>query len=99
MKLRKKKPIKKKGINSVLIVAKQNKIKGLVIDSHLAHYLPRKYVDLVIVTKNTLKKLKQRLAKRKYPKLKIKENMEAEIFDTSLTESQELKHKIKVVWN
>lgn len=78
---------------NVIKTAKKQKIRGLVIDSHLAHYLPRKYVDLVIVTKTDIKKLKKRLQKRGYSKLKIKENLEAEIFETCYLEAMELKHK------
>ncbi|MEK6934559.1 MAG: AAA family ATPase, partial [Nanoarchaeota archaeon] len=55
------------------------KEKNLVLDSHLSHYLDKKYVDLCIVTKCDLKILKKRLEKRKYSKEKIKENLEAEI--------------------
>ncbi len=84
-------------INIIKIIKTNKKIKGIVIDSHLAHYLPRKYVDLVIVIKTDLKKLKQRLQKRKYSKLKIKENLEAEIFDVCYEEAKELKHKIKTI--
>ena len=83
---------------NVINAAKQHNVKGLVIDSHLGHYLPRKYADLVVVTKTDLKKLQQRLKKRRYPALKIRENLEAEIFDTCYEEAKELKHRIKVVW-
>ncbi len=83
---------------NIINIMKNNKIKGIVIDSHLAHYIPKRYVDLVIVTKTYLKKLKRRLLKRNYSKLKIKENLEAEIFDVCYEEAKELKHKIKIVW-
>tara|TARA_Y100000034_G_scaffold136940_1_gene217409 strand:- start:5440 stop:5904 length:465 start_codon:yes stop_codon:yes gene_type:complete len=76
---------------------KNNKIKGIIIDSHMSHFLPKKYVDLCIVTKCELKKLKKRLQKRKYNKAKIRENLDCEIFDVCLTEAKERKHKIKVV--
>jgi adenylate kinase len=72
-------------------------VKGLVIDSHLSHYLPRKYVDLCIVTKCNLKELKARLEKRGYSKQKIQENLQAEIFEICLTEAQERGHKIKII--
>lgn len=73
------------------------KEKNLVLDSHLSHYLDKKYVDLCIVTKCDLKILKKRLEKRKYSKEKIKENLEAEILDTCLVEALERKHKVKIV--
>ena len=87
-------------LNKVLIkIIKdyQNKKQSIIIDSHLSHYLPKKYVDLCIVTKCSLKKLQQRLNKRKYPQQKIRENMDAEILDVCLLEAILNKHKVKVV--
>lgn len=89
-----------KKLNKVLIkIINQAKKKGfsLVIDSHLSHYLPKKGVDICIVTKTPLKKLKQRLKKRGYHKAKIEENLECEIFDVCLEEAKEAGHKIRVV--
>lgn len=85
-----------KKLNSFLIKLIK-KEKNLVIDSHLAHYLPKKYVDLCIITKCDLKILKKRLEKRKYSKEKIRENLDSEIFDVCLREAEEIGHKIKVV--
>lgn len=84
-------------LNKVLIdlISKSN--KKLVIDSHLSHYLPKKYVELCIVTKCNLKILKKRLEKRGYNKAKVRENMDAEIFDICLNEAREKGHKVKVV--
>ncbi len=73
------------------------KEKNLVIDSHLSHYLPKEYVDLCIVTKCDLKKLRKRLEKRGYKKEKVKENMQAEILDVCLVEAKEKGHKIKLI--
>ncbi|MBS3144666.1 adenylate kinase family protein [Candidatus Woesearchaeota archaeon] len=87
-------------LNKVLIkIIKdyQNKKQSIIIDSHLSHYLPKKYVDLCIVTKCSLKKLQQRLNKRKYHQQKIRENMDAEILDVCLLEAILNKHKVKVV--
>ncbi len=85
-----------KKLNKILIkIIKEN--KNLIIDSHLSHYLPNKYVDLCIVTKCNLKTLKKRLIKRKYSKIKIDENMECEIMDVCLMEAKELKHNILIV--
>ena len=89
-----------KKLNKVLInVIKEARKKGfsLVIDSHLSHYLPKKYVDRCMVTKTPLKKLKQRLQKRGYHKAKIQENLECEIFDICLEEAKEMGHKMKVI--
>lgn len=66
---------------------------GIVIDSHLSHYLPKRYVDLCIVTRCNLKELKRRLKKRKYNQNKVRENMDAEIFDVCLAEAREKGHK------
>ena len=77
---------------------KNKKIKnGIVIDSHLSHYLPKKYADLCIVTKCDLKVLQKRLKRRKYSKEKIRENLDAEIFDVCLNEAMERKHKMLVL--
>ena len=73
------------------------KEKNLVLDSHLSHYLPRKYVDECIVTKCDLKELKKRLEKRKYSEEKIKANLDCEIFDVCLIEALENKHNVKVI--
>ena len=71
--------------------------KGVIIDSHLSHYLPKKYVDLCIVTKCNLRVLEKRLRKKKYFKAKIRENMDVEIFDICLNEAKDNKHKIFIV--
>ena len=68
--------------------------ESLIIDSHLSHYIPKKYVDLCIVTKCSLKNLKKRLKKKKYHQAKIKENLQVEIFDSILVEALERKHKV-----
>jgi len=70
---------------------------GIIIDSHLSHYIPRKYVDLCLVTKCNLKEMGNRLKKRGYDKDKIKENIECEIFDICLNEAKEAKHKVYVI--
>jgi len=75
-----------------------NNIKNrIIIDSHLSHYLPSKYVDLCIVTKCNLKVLEKRLKKKKYSKDKVRENLDAEIFDICLNEAKENKHKIIII--
>jgi len=96
-KKRKSKIIDIKKLNKELIkIIKKD--KNLVIDSHLSHYLPAKSVDICIVTKCGLKTLEKRLKKRRYSKEKIRENLDAEIFDTCRVEAEELEHKVKVVW-
>jgi adenylate kinase len=76
--------------------AKANK-ESLIIDSHLSHYLPKENVDICIVTKTTLRKLQNRLKKRKYSKAKIQENMECEIFDICLMEAKEAGYRVEIV--
>ena len=76
------------------IIERINK-RNLIIASHLIHNLPKKYVDLCIITKCDLKELKKRLHKRKYSPSKVKENLECEIFDVCLGEAK--KHKVLVV--
>ena len=68
--------------------------KGLLVDSHMAHFLPKKAVSACIVLSCSLPELSQRLAKRGYSKAKIRENLDAEIFDTILVEAFENGHKI-----
>lgn len=85
-----------KKLNKVLIKLMKDS-KDLVIDSHLSHFLPKKYVDLCVVAKCDLKLLKKRLEKRGYSKEKIRENMDAEIFDVCLVEASEGGHRIKVI--
>ena len=73
------------------------KDKKIVLDSHLAHYLPKKYVDECIITKCNLKELKKRLEKRNYSREKIRVNLDCEIFDVCLIEALDKGHKVKVV--
>lgn len=80
-----------------LLIEKIKEYPNLVIDSHLSHYLPKKYADLCIITKCDLKILEKRLKKRKYNNNKIRENLDCEIFDICLNESKEIGHKILIV--
>ncbi len=69
--------------------------EGLVIDSHVTHFLPAKLVDLcVVLSCSNLKLLRRRLQKRGYTRLKIQENMDAEIMQVCLQEARERKQKI-----
>ena len=76
---------------------KSKKLNGIIIDSHLSHYLPKKYVKLCIITKCGINELNKRLKKKRYGKNKIQENLQAEIFDICLNEAKERKHKIMAV--
>ncbi|MBU0628765.1 MAG: AAA family ATPase [Nanoarchaeota archaeon] len=91
-------PSRKHSLNKKILKIKNNKtIKGIIIDSHLSHYLPARYVDLCVVTKCELKTLEKRLKKRKYSKDKIRENLDCEIFDICLNEAKEKGHSILVI--
>jgi len=81
-------------LNKALLKIIETSKKDLVIDSHLAHFLPKERVDLVIITKCGLKELKRRLEGRDYPEAKIRENLDSEIFDICLVEAKEKGHKI-----
>ncbi|MBR9676833.1 AAA family ATPase [Candidatus Woesearchaeota archaeon] len=70
--------------------------KSVVIDSHLAHELPAKIIDFCIVCKTNLKTLKERLKTRGYSKEKIRENLDAEIFDTVFVEAKNNNHNLIV---
>ena len=76
---------------------KKKKIKGVVIDSHLSHYLPRKNVDVCIVVKCDIKELNKRLLKRKYSRQKIDENLQAQIFDVCGEEARSAKYKVLII--
>jgi len=100
-KRRKTKIIDTKKLNVALIKEindynKKTKL-GIIIDSHLSHYLPRRHVDLCIVAKCDLKELENRLRTKKYSKEKIRENLDAEIFDVCLNEAKENRHKVVVI--
>lgn len=73
------------------------KYANLVIDSHMSQCIPAKYVNLCVVTKCDLKILKKRLENKGYDKDKVRENLDAEIFDVCLTEADEAGHKLLVV--
>lgn len=98
-KKRKTKIVDTQKLNNLLIkhinqLKADKKIKGLIIDSHLSHYLPKKCADLVVVAKCGVKELGKRLRRRKYSQDKIKENLQAEIFDVCYNEAFGKKHNI-----
>ncbi|MBI2663987.1 adenylate kinase family protein [Candidatus Woesearchaeota archaeon] len=69
-------------------------IKGLIVDSHLAHFLPKRAVSCCIVLSCAISALAKRLSKKGFNQPKIRENLDAEIFDTILVEATESGHKI-----
>ncbi len=91
------KKLNKEIIKEIKKVQNQHSPKGMIIESHLSHYLPKKYVGLCIITKTGLKTLKKRLQNRGYSKEKIRENMDSEIFDVCLNEAKERGHNILII--
>lgn len=73
------------------------KEKNTVIDSHMSHFIEKKYVDLCIVTKCKIPELRKRMAKRKYSPLKIKENIDSELFDVCCNEAYENRHDLLII--
>ncbi len=71
-------------------------IKGFVIDSLISHFLPCNYANLCLVCTCKLKVLKKRLQKRGYPSAKVRENLDAEIFEVCLIEAREKGHRILI---
>lgn len=78
----------------VRLKALQKGEKGIIFDSHMSHFLPSKYANLCIVARCSPKALQNRLAKRGYPPAKVRENLEAEIFEVCLSEAREFGHRI-----
>ena len=85
-------------IKEIKLFGMNKKVKGIIIDTHLSHYLPKKYVDFCIITKCDIKELNKRLKNKGFNKNKIQENLQAEIFDICLNESRQRKHNIIVVY-
>ncbi|MBI5393159.1 AAA family ATPase [Candidatus Woesearchaeota archaeon] len=87
-----------KKLNKVLIgyITQEKKAKThyLIIESHLSHYLPSKYVSLCIITACDLKILQSRLKKRNYNQAKVRENLDAEIFEIIHHEAKQSHRKI-----
>jgi len=82
-------------IDEKKLVKELNKLKGnYVIDGHLSHYLK---ADYCVVCKCDLKVLKKRLGKRKYSKQKIKDNLDAEIFDVCFVDAKKIQKNVLVL--
>ena len=86
-----------KALKKLITKSRKLQKKGIIIDSHLSHYLPANLVDLCIITKCDLKELKNRLETRNYSKNKVKENIECEIFDICLIEAREIHPKLTII--
>lgn len=71
--------------------------KDWVIDSHLSHYVSPKILDFCIITKCNLKVLQERLEARGYPAEKVRENLDAEIFEICYMDALEAGHKLRLI--
>ncbi len=76
---------------------KRKKTKFLIIESHMSHFLPANLVNYCFITKCELKELSNRLKKKGYSKLKISENLEAEIFNVCYEEALQRGHNVIMV--
>lgn len=61
----------------------------VVVEGLLAHLLPRKVIDHVVVLRTHPKVLELRLRERNYPEAKVRENVDAEALDVILWEAVE----------
>lgn len=86
----------KKNMNIIELKEKLKNKKGIIIDSHLSHFLDS---DLCIVVKADIKTISKRLKKRKYSKKKIKDNIESEIFDICLEDAKKLSRNVVIINN
>jgi adenylate kinase len=75
----------------------EKSVSGVIIDSHLSQCMPSGKVGLCIVTKCSLKTLKARFEKRGYSEAKVRENLDAEIFDVCLNEAKEVGHNVVIM--
>lgn len=78
------------------IISKAKSLKGIIVDSHLSHYLDN---DYCIVVKSDIKDIYKRLKSRDYSQKKIDENIQSEIFEICLDEARSAKDNIIIVNN
>ncbi len=72
-------------------ILEENEGKVFVLDTHIGHLLPPEFVDLVVVIRcSNLKMLRRRLERRKYHRRKVRENLDAEIFEECLDEAYQM---------
>lgn len=80
-------------------LAKQlEKHSKVVLDGHFSHDFPPDLTEACYVLKTRLPDLKRRLEERGYKTPKVRENMDAEIFDTCYQEAIAHGHKVTIVW-
>jgi adenylate kinase len=86
----------KKLLESINKITKNKEFDGIIVDSHLSHYLDS---DYCIIVKSDIKTLSKRLKARKYSGNKIQDNIESEIFEVCLDEARKLKRNVIIVEN
>ena len=75
---------------------KESKEK-IIIDSHLSQFIHPSFIEKCFVTHCDISTLKKRLQERGYGELKIKDNLEAEIFQVCKLEAEEEGHEIVLI--
>ena len=76
-----------------------NYLRGdkIIIVGHMVEAVPKDLVDLVVVLRLHPLRLRERLKKRAFPEVKVRENVEAELLDYVLIEAVKLFGKERVV--
>lgn len=80
-------------MSSKLLILAEKAHDIMIIDGHMAHFLPKSTVKTCIICTTDIKILKKRLMQRNYSEKKIKENIDSEIFEICRIESEEIGHK------
>ena len=62
---------------------------GCVIDWHACDLFPKSWIDLVVVLRTDSAYLFDRLMARKYPEVKLQENLDSEIMEVLLSEARD----------
>ena len=81
-----------------VLVERAEANEEVIIEGHLSHELPPRFVERCVVLKCSLKELKRRLEARGYSEAKVRENLDCEIFDVCFSEALERGHDPEVVW-
>lgn len=76
------------------VAAFERKNKDIIIDGHVAHLLPSKLADMVIVLRCEPRALRKRLEKRHWNRTKVEENVEAELIGIIAYEAREGHKKV-----
>ncbi len=79
------------------MLREDRKTPYILLDGHLSHFLAPSRVALCIVTNADLPALKERLTERGYGAAKVRENLDAEIFQVCRTEAEARGHRVYVL--